>query len=85
MGYCHMAWFLIFGELIDVQTKKIFGPSNFMFLIYKCGIWLKGLIFPDRDIGWSKKIQILWPRNGHIFCVWLIEMCHVFHYEHHGI
>jgi len=54
MGYCYMAWFLIFGELIDVQTKKKFGPSNPMFLIYKHGIWLKGLIFPDRDIGWSR-------------------------------
>jgi hypothetical protein len=28
MGYCHMAWFIIFGELIDVQAKNIFGPSN---------------------------------------------------------
>jgi hypothetical protein len=23
-----MAWFLIFGELVDVQTKNIFGQSN---------------------------------------------------------
>jgi hypothetical protein len=27
-GLYHMAWFLIFGELIDVQTNNIFGPSN---------------------------------------------------------
>jgi hypothetical protein len=39
----------------------------------------------DCDIGWSRIFLILWLKTGHVFCVWLIEMCHVTHYEHHDI
>jgi hypothetical protein len=41
-----MAWFLIFGK-----TKTYLDHPIPMFIIYTRGIQLKGLIFPDHEIG----------------------------------